>query len=165
MTDTTTQLIKANLALLEKTIPDITTAYESTPFSIADTDLPAFVNLVGPTQSKRVVSGAPNPRMEIARMFFVRLYGTHVESGMSGEAESRLVPFLDTVPPYLQKAQGMGDGSGDKDKLVPFIKGVEYQGDNGIQVMPAFDPKEQYLGIEWRFLITYHIPFTYAANE
>jgi len=127
-------------------IANVKKAYANGPASLPDADLPLFVNFVGPTRQVLNIGGM---FFRESRIFNCRLYVTPVQSGIDGEAEGRVEPFLDSGMQQFMAHQALGDG--EPADLIEGIFKIEYTGDSGIQVMRYAGT--DYLGVEFRVAV------------
>lgn len=149
--------VKDRLALIEaggktstnETVVGITgvkRAYARGPMSLPDSDLPCFVNFAGNTQSVQWLGGFFYLEK---RIFKCRLYVTPVQSGISGEAEAMVEPFIDLGMRQFLAHQSLGDG--EEADFIPGVQSVTYLGDSGITTMQyAGSP---YLGVEFQIVV------------
>ncbi len=145
--------IKTRLAEIQAAIPGILRTHAQAPAAL--NDLPAFVNFTGAAQMR--AQGA-NYRQE-NRVFLMRLYAVHVQSGIDGEAERALEPFFESVPAAFLSHPSLGMNG----NLLPGILQTDFMGDNGVQVFEFAG--ERYLGVEFRLSVTRILGVVYAEHE
>lgn len=149
--------IKNRLALLEGggldsnnvAVPGITgikRAYAQGPSSLPESDFPLFINFTGPTRNVQHLGGT---LYQESRLFNCRLYVTPVLSGIDGEAERKVEPFIELCEKRFLQIASLSDGN--PEDLITGIQKIEYLGDSGISVL--LYAKVQYLGVEFRLAI------------
>lgn len=159
---TVEEKILANLsAILLANVTGLKASYQRAPFSLPESDLPANVNLLGPLDD--VSNRGPGIDL-ITRTIYVRFYCAHIQQGVSGDAESTVIPFLSSVPPVLRARTSLNTGT--KGTGVPGLLEATYQGvkDGGISVLPSYSG-DQYLGVEFRLRVRYMERYTFAAYQ
>jgi len=100
--------IRERLAMIQRTIEGVKRAYEYAPQSLPPSDLPAFVNFVGPSMENWQALGS-NYDQE-GRTFIMRLFVKGVQQGVDGEAEKACEPFLERVRDAFSGRPGLGLG-------------------------------------------------------
>jgi hypothetical protein len=133
--------IKTKLVTIQQGISGIKRAYANGPKALPGTDLPLFVNFVGPGARENPF-GAGDIDHE-TRDFLMRLYVTPAQSGVDGEAEKTVEAFLPPVYAAFDAQQLFG--------AVPFVRSAVISGDSGIIVLPYAGA--QYLGVEFRLTV------------
>ena len=141
--------IKTELAKIQRAITGVKRAYENGPRGLPGTDLPLFVNFVGPG-SRANPFGQGDTDHE-TRDFLMRLYVCPAQNGLDGEAEKEVETYL----PLVYAAFDL------KDLLisVTFVRFAVISGDSGISVLSYAG--ENYLGCEFRLTVSAFRAVTY----
>lgn len=136
-------------------VTGIKAAYERAPLSLPEDKLPCCVIITGPTDD--ITQSGPGLDM-VTRSFFVRIYAAHVEQGVSGDAETIVLPFLASVPPILRGNTSVNS--------VPYVLESAFLGakDGGIVVLPSYSG-DQYLGVEFRLRVKYIERYTFGLYQ
>lgn len=159
MTTTIEQDIQTNLAAIFAAVPGIRTAYTAAPMAIQTINLPAVISFAG----QAAPTGKQSPKwMEVARDYSIRIYIAAIQAGETGDAETDVIPWIAAGTQAILKHPSLGTGT--KSSQVPWVMTMEYAGDSGLAMLPAFNG-EQFLGVEFKIRVTYKIPYTFGTNE
>lgn len=152
--------IRERLAMIQRTIEGVKRAYEYAPQSLPPSDLPAFVNFVGPSMENWQALGS-NYDQE-GRTFIMRLFVKGVQQGVDGEAEKACEPFLERVRDAFSGRPGLGLGhsSGSAGRPLDGVMGAYLAGDSGIS--PMLYAGEEFLGTEFRLHVQQVVGVTYV---
>jgi hypothetical protein len=154
--------LKTRLAALQPYITGVLKAYPQAPKNIPDTDVPLMLNFVGPATYDD--DGGENV-IEM-REIKVRLYVCRKQEGIDGEAEARVEPFIPLVWAFFAARPGLGSGgTAITPRLTPLagVLRVQVISDSGVTVLPY--NQIEYLGVEFRLIVTMIIGRTYAPYE
>ena len=159
---TTEEKILTNLSVIMlASVTGLKASYARAPFSLPDSSLPANINIFGPLDE--VINQGPGIDL-VTRALFVRIYCAHAEQGLSGDAESTVIPFLSSVPAVLRGRPSLNTGLFGSS--VPYLLDASYQGikDGGISILPSYSG-DQYIGAEFRLRVRYIQRYTFAAYQ
>ncbi|RJR09993.1 hypothetical protein C4588_04190 [Candidatus Parcubacteria bacterium] len=143
--------IRAKLAQIQSSINGIKRVYEYAPMSLAPSDLPAFVTFIG-TVIPRFIG---EQLIEETRSFLMRLYVIPIQSGIDGEAEKAVEPFMGSVRDAFLSHPALYN--------LEFVRQVNWLGDGGIQILSYAG--ENYIGVEFKISIVQFAPIIIAAME
>jgi hypothetical protein len=147
---------------LPTTIP--MTAKAQAPMSLTETDLPTWIIL-------SLAGTYPNPpdqtydRLALeTRDFSFRLYANISQSGIDGEAERKVEPYLDYSRNHIQRHVQLWDG--DPTHRVPGIQRGYIIRDSGVATL-RFGSKDQplYIGIDFTVRVECKNEVIYATNQ
>jgi hypothetical protein len=159
MTTTIEQSILDNLAYLMATVTGTKKAYSRAPMSVPDDKLPAAIILTGAARP----TGKSTPGItELVRSYRCRWYVAHIQQGVTGEAETNVLPYLTGGLAIFLAHPALGKGTANSQ--VPFVMDAVYKGDSGVTVLSDF-AGQQYLGVEFNLDITYKVIFSYSNFE
>jgi hypothetical protein len=152
--------IRERLAAIQRTIEGVRRAYEYAPKSLPSSDLPAFVNFVGPAMANWQALGSDYDQE--GRTFVMRLFVKGAQQGVDGEAERACEPFLESVRDGFSGRPGLGLGhsSGSAGRPLDGVMGAYLAGDSGISTL--LFAGEEYLGIEFRLMVQQVVGVTYV---
>lgn len=128
-------------------ITNVKRAYAQGPASLPESDLPLFVNFTGPTLEFTNIGGY---FVREKRQFNCRLYVAPIQSGVDGEAERKVEPFIEAGMRQFLSYKSLGDGN--PDDLIEGVFAFEYLGDSGVTVLRYAD--SPFLGVEFRVAVT-----------
>lgn len=149
--------IRQRLADIQAAVSGVKRAYTRAPQALADSDLPAFCTFAGPATVAILSEGLA----EETRTWLMRLYVKPILSGIDGEAEKAVEPFLLSVRNAFLAHPLLGNGT--KDSALPFVEKAVWLGDSGVQVIGFAG--QQYLGVEYRLNLTMVVPIQIAKYE
>lgn len=126
-------------------------AYAQAPMSLPETDLPLWAVYTG----SAVYPSPPDQTIDRlaheTRDFMCCMYGCIVQSGIDGEAERKVEPYLDPSRNLFQSHPLIYDGNiSDR---VPGIMRAYLTRDDGLVVLPFGDPTVKYLGLRFTIRI------------
>jgi hypothetical protein len=153
--NSTEEKILHNLTAIMLGVDGIKAAYERAPLSLPEDKLPCNVNIMGAVDD--ITGGGPGIDI-ITRTIYVRIYAAHAEQGVSGDAETIVIPFLSSVPPVLRANTTLNS--------VPYVTESAYQGirDGGVAVLPSYSG-DSYLGVEFRLRVKYIERYSYQPLQ
>jgi hypothetical protein len=144
--------IQKSLTGLLKTVTGVKAAFERAPTSTT-ANLPAAMTTAGRGEK----TGKSGPGwLEVSRIFHLRIYVAHVQAGETGNAETKVIPFINRVTLTIVKYPQI-NAAGQWATM-------EYVSDSGVAVLPTY-AGETFLGTEHLARVVYRIPYSYASKE
>ena len=146
--------VKEALAAIQVAhIPNIGRAYSRAPESLPPGDLPAFVNLAGPSTIDWNTIGSDNG-VE-TREYRMRLYVAPLGQGISGEKEEKVETFITPTREAFSSRPSLGGVVG--------VMNVFFQGDTGPVAMEY--GSDEFIGVIFKISVVEYVPRTYEVRE
>jgi hypothetical protein len=119
------------------------TGYVNTPHSIPETDLPVALHFVRSATHESNGSGILIEK----RLFLIRVFIVPLVSGVPGESESIVEPYLDRVLVAFGERPGLS--SSESDDPLEGIQTMKIISDSGVTILPYPDAQTKFLGLEF----------------
>ena len=137
-------------------------AYAQAPMSIPETDLPVWVLFSGSATYPSPPDQTVNRLARETRDFICCLYVCMAQSGIDGEAERKVEPYLDYSRNLIQSHPLFYDGN--VSDIVPGIMRAYLTKDEGVVVLQYGNPVQKYNGLRFTIRVEGHNQVTYG-NE
>lgn len=141
--------IKTQLVTIQTAIPGIQRAYANGPKALPETDLPLFVNFVGPGQ--RATPWDAGDTQHETRTILMRMYVKNAQAGLDGEAELAVETLIKPIYDAFDSQSLLAD--------LPFIRSAVIASDSGVIILPY--ASVPFVGVEFRLEVTAFRSTTY----
>jgi hypothetical protein len=148
------ETVRTQLATLQASISGVKRAFEQLPRgAIVDADLPLFLNFARNAIYDWSILGADTNQS--TRIYLMRLLVMPQQSGIDGEGESAVEPFIKTVVDYFASRPQLGRLSGVQNAIIV--------GDSGPQQFVWFDIP--YWSVEFQLRVVEYATRDYQNYE
>ena len=153
--------IKTRLTEIQAAITGVKKAFIDSPPSLAEADLPLFLNFTGPATTDYAMYGDGEALQ--TRDYLMRMYVTPVQAGESGEAEKAVEALIPAIYGAFFARPGLSGTAMGHTAPLAGIREATIISDTGVSVFTFAGA--QYLGTEFKIRVNEEISFTYATGE
>lgn len=147
--------------LVEIEAPLGITGYLRAPMDIDQTKLPVALHYIRQASHDQEIRGE-NLNLE-SRTILIRLLVVQIQSGVSGEAEEEVEPWIELLGKALLARPSLT--SPVQEEPLARVQKMSLVTDSGVIVIPYPTEVTRYLGVDFTLNINYLLPFSLAAKE